>query len=135
MLILGQGGTGKSKLRAGLSCNVPKDNDWLDRSSKVSVERHHSNMKGKEFLIVDEVSMETKETAYCLSEIIRKSRAMKEKGRTHEPFGSMHVIKCGDFHHFPPVGNDMSALSWTDPTRTVNEPNLAGKFFYNLTRL
>ena len=61
-------------------------------------------------MIVDEVSMEDKTTAYCLSEIIGKSRALEEKGRLNEPFGSMHIIQSGDFHQFPPVGNPTGAL-------------------------
>ena len=110
MLILGQGGTGKSTLIcaitetfqhydkldilakcattgiaatdfgaytlhlwASLMHNLPKDNNWLDRSSKASVEKHQTNIQGKDFLIANEVSMEDKTTAYCLSEIIGKS--------------------------------------------------------------
>ena len=110
MLILGQGGTGKSTLIhaisetflhydkldilakcattgiaatdvgaytlhlwAGLTHNLPKDEGWLDRSSKTSVEKRRANIQGKEFLIVDEVSMEDKTTAYFLSEVLTKS--------------------------------------------------------------
>ena len=54
--------------------------------------------------------MEDKTTAYCLSKTIGKSRALEEKGRPHEPFGSMHIIQSGDFHQFPPVGNPTGAL-------------------------
>ena len=54
--------------------------------------------------------MEDKTTAYCLPEIIGKSRALEEKGRLNEPFGSMHIIQSGDFHQFPPVGNPTGAL-------------------------
>jgi hypothetical protein len=147
MLILGQAGTGKTKVIgaitetfrhynkldilakcattgiaavdigastlhswAALPNNLPKDDDWLERSSKSSADKRRANMRGKEFLIVDEVSMEDKATAYCLSEIIGKTRAQEEKGRPHEPFGSMHIIKSGDFHQFPPVGNPTGAL-------------------------
>ena len=95
---------------AGLSINQPKDDDWLDRTTKVSAEKCRANIQGKEFLIVDEISMEDKVTAYCLSEIIGKTRALEEKGRANEPFGSMHIIKAGDFHQFPPVGNPTGAL-------------------------
>ena len=58
---------------AGLSINQSKDDDWLDRTTKVSAEKHRANIQGKEFLIVDEISMEDKVTAYCLSEIIGKT--------------------------------------------------------------
>jgi hypothetical protein len=77
---------------AGLKHNLPKDDGWLDRPTKSSVDKRRSNIQGKEFLIVDEVSMEDKTTAYCLS------------------FGSMHIIQSGDFHQFPPVGNPTGAL-------------------------
>ena len=163
MLILGQGGTGKSTLIraisetfrhydkldilakcattgiaatdigastlhswAGLTHNLPKDENWLDRSSKNSVAKRQSNIKGKEFLIVDEISMEDKTTAYCLSEILGKSRALEEKARPHEPFGSMHIIKCGDFHQFPPVGNPTGAL-YVDRPDKDNQRALLGR--------
>ncbi len=106
MLILGEGGTGKTKVIsaitetfqhydkldilakcamtgiaavdigastlhswAALPNRFPNDNSWLERSSKTSEEKRRANMRGREFLIVDEVSMEDKSTAYCLSEI------------------------------------------------------------------
>lgn len=117
MLVLGEGGTGKTKLIgaisetfsyynkhdilakcattgiaavdigattlhswAGLPTNQPKDDNWQDRSIKTSVEKRRANMQGKEFLIVDEVSMEDKTMACTLSETIGKSRALEEKG-------------------------------------------------------
>ena len=163
MLILGEGGTGKSTLIraitetfqhhdridilakcattgiaatdigactlhswAGLTHNLPKDDDWLDRSSKALIEKRRTNIQGKEFLIVDEVSMEDKTTAYCLSEILGKSRALEEKGRPHEPFGSMHIIKSGDFHQFPPVGNPTGAL-YVDRPEKDNKRALLGR--------
>ena len=54
--------------------------------------------------------MEDKTTACCLSEIIAKSQALEGKNRPHEPFGSMHIIKSGDFHQFPLVTNPTGAL-------------------------
>ena len=163
MLILGQGGTGKSTLIraitetfqyhdklnilakcattgiaatdigaytlhswAGLTHNLTKDDDWLERSSKTSVEKRQTNIQGKEFLIVDEVSMEDKTTAYYLSEIIGKSRALEEKSRPHEPFGSMHIIQSGDFHQFPPVGNPTGAL-YVDRPEKDNKRALLGR--------
>jgi len=120
MLILGQGGTGKTTLIgaitetfrhynklhllakcattgiaasdigaytlhswAGLGHNLPKDDNWLERSTAISEQKRNRNIQGKEFLIVDEISMEDKTTACCLSEIIAKSRALEGKGRLH----------------------------------------------------
>jgi hypothetical protein len=45
---------------AGIPPIVPKDKEWLDKSTKPSAEKRHANMEGKEFLIVDEISMEDK---------------------------------------------------------------------------
>ena len=164
MLILGQGGIGKSMLIcaitetfqhydkldilakcattgiaatdfgaytlhsvwASLMHNLPKENNWLDRSSKASVEKHQTNIQGKDFLIANEVSMEDKTTAYCLSEIIGKSRALEEKGRLHKPFGSMHIIQSGDFHQSPLVGNPTGAL-YVDRPEKDNKQALLGK--------
>jgi len=95
---------------AAIPTSIPKDDDWLDRTTKVSEDKRCANMQGKEFLIVDEVSMEDKAMAFWLSEIIGKSRALEEKGQPHEPYGSMHIIKAGDFHQFPPVSNSIGAL-------------------------
>ena len=87
-------------------------------------------MQRKEFLIVDEISMEDKATAYYLSLANREdktqTRALEEKGRRHEPFGSMHVIKSGDFHQFPPVGNPAGAL-YVDRTDKDKKPALLGR--------
>ena len=111
---------------AALPNNLPKDEDWLERLSKASTDKHQANMRGKEFLIVDEVSMEDKGTAYCLSEIIGKSRAQEEKGRPHKPFGSMHVVQSGDFHQFPLVGNLTGAL-YVDRPDKDNKRALLGR--------
>jgi len=114
---------------AALPNNLPKDDDWLERSSKTSADKRRANMRGREFLIVDEVSMEDKVTAYCLSEIIGKSRAEEEKGRPHEPFGSMHIIKSGDFHQFPPVGNPTGALYVDRPNKDSKRALLGREIF------
>lgn len=172
MLILGQGGTGKTTLIraitetfrfygqldilakcattgiaatdiggytlhswAGLTHSLPKDDDWLDRSSRASQEKRNKNIHGKEFLIIDEVSMEDKATAYCLSEIIGKSRALEGKGRPHEPFGSMHVIKFGDFHQFPPVGNSTGALYVDRPDKDSKRALLGREIFLQFDKV
>src|SRR6266498_5840190 len=55
---------------ASIPTSISKDDDWLDQMTKVLEDKCSANIQGKEFLIVDEVSMENKATAYCLSEII-----------------------------------------------------------------
>jgi hypothetical protein len=51
---------------------------------------------------------------------------LEEKGHQHEPFGSKHVIKSGDFHQFPPVGNPARAL-YMDWTNKDKKPALLGR--------
>jgi len=172
MLVLGSGGTGKTKLiRAvtetfqyydkldilakcattgiavveigactlhswvALPNKIPKDDDWLERASKASMEKRCANMKGKEFLIVDKVSMENKVTECCLSEITGQSRAQEEKGRAHEPFGSMHDIKFGDFHQFPPVGNPTGALYVDRPKKDSKQALLGREIFLQFNKV
>ena len=172
MLILGQGGTGKSTLIrtisetflhynklnilakcattgiaatdigaytlhswAGLTHNLPEDEGWLDRSSKASVEKHRTNIQGKEFLIVEEVSMEDKTTAYFLSEVLAKSRALEEKGQPHEPFGSMHIIQSGDFYQFPPVSNPTGALYVDRPEKDDKQALLGREVFLQFDKV
>jgi len=120
---------------ASIPINIPKDNEWLDRSSKASEDKHRTNIQGKEFLIVDEVSMEDKATLYCLSEIIGKSQALEEKGRPHEPFGSMHIIKVGDFHQFPPVGNPTSVLYVDRPSQDSKHALLGREIFLQFDKV
>jgi PIF1-like helicase len=120
---------------AGLSTSQPKDDDWLSRSSKMSEDKRRANIQGKEFLIVDEISMEDKVTAYCLSEIVAKSRALEEKGRPHEPYGSMHVIKAGEFHQFPPVGNPTGALYVDRPGQDSKRAILGREIFLQFDKV
>lgn len=114
---------------AALPNNMPKDDDWLDRSTKASKDKRRANIRGKEFLIIDEVSMEDKDTAYRLSEIVGKSRAEEDKGTPQEPYGSMHIIKTGDFHQFPPVGNPTGALYVDRPDKDKKQALLGREIF------
>jgi hypothetical protein len=120
---------------AAIPTNVPKDDEWLDRTQKVSDEKRRTNLQGKEFLIVDEVSMEDKATAYCLSQIIAKSRASEGKGRPHEPYGSMHIIKAGDFHQFPPVSNPTGALYVDRPDKDKKRALLGREIFLQFDKV
>ena len=79
--------------------------------------------------------MEDKTTAYCLSEIIGKSRALEEKGRPHEPFGSMHIIQSGDFHQFPPVSNPTGALYVDRPEKDDKRALLGREIFLQFDKV
>lgn len=120
---------------AGLGSRLPKDNDWFERATKTTSEKRRANIQGKEFLIVDEVSMEDKAMAYGLSEIIGKTRALEDKGRAHEPFGSMHIIQTGDFHQFPPVGNPTGALYVDRPEKDKKQDLLGREIFLQFDKV
>jgi len=94
---------------AGLrrSANTGK---WMEKTSERTKKKRRKNIQGKDFVIIDEISMANKVTFWCLSEILGEVRAEAGKGELHAPFGGMHIIICGDFHQFPPVGNPTGAL-------------------------
>jgi len=82
----------------------------MEKSSEETKKRRRKNIRGKDFVIIDEISMADKIMFWCTSEIVAEVRAEEGKGSLHIPFGGMHVIICGDFHQFPPVGNVTGAL-------------------------
>jgi len=82
----------------------------MEKSSKETKKRRRKNIRGKDFVIIDEISMANKIMFWCTSEIVAEVRAEEGKGSLHVPFGGMHVIICGDFHQFPPVGNVTGTL-------------------------
>lgn len=95
---------------AGLSINVPKGEDWQSKASSTTSQKRRVNIEGKEFTIIDEISMADKVILYCTSEVVGSTRAKEFKGSAEDPFGGMNVILAGDFHQFPPVGNASGAL-------------------------
>jgi len=66
---------------------------------------------------------------------VAKSRALEEKGRPHEPYGSMHVIKAGDFHQFPPVGNPTGALYVDRPGQDSKRAMLGREIFLQFDKV
>ena len=46
-----------------------------------------------------------------------------------------HVIKCGDFPQFPPVGNDMSALYMGRPNKDNKQAQLGGEIFLQFDKV
>ena len=66
----------------------------------------------KHYLIIDEISMVSREFFAKLSNVIGRARANRAM-HTDDPFGGLNVILVGDFHQFPPVANKASApLYW-----------------------
>lgn len=95
---------------AGIPVTTPRKENWVETDNQAIKKRRKQNISGKQFLICDEVSMCTKELKYRGSEIVSRVRAAEGVGTTSECFGGMDVIDCGDFHQFPPVGNQTAAL-------------------------
>lgn len=89
---------------AGISIKSSKSDNWYEKSSSAIKHRRIENILGVLLLIVDEVSMFTKTTLYYLSSIAGIARGSEALGGPADPFGGMHVILCGDFHQFPPIG-------------------------------
>ncbi|SJL03172.1 uncharacterized protein ARMOST_06518 [Armillaria ostoyae] len=93
----------------GIPIHPGKDDDWHMKGSKATEAKRKFNMIDKEYLVIDECSMMTKDLLALTSQIIAKHRS--HEGRNgHEMFGGMSVILFGDFHQFPPVGNPTAAL-------------------------
>jgi len=81
-------------------------------NQQTNPKKWRKNIQGKDFIIIDEISMANKVTFWCLrlSEIVGEVRAEEGKGELHVPFGRMHIIICGEFHQFPPVRNPTGVL-------------------------
>ena len=61
----------------------------------------------KHYLIIDEISMVSREMFAKLSNIIGRARA-GQVFSSEQPFGGLNVILVGDFHQFPPVASRTS---------------------------
>jgi hypothetical protein len=101
---------------AGLSIRQPKGDDWVAKASKAVQATRIRNIGGKDFLVIDEISMADKSILYMVSQIVAHVRAAGGKAKPG-PFAGMHVIITGDFHQFPPVANPLGALY------ELNHPN------------
>jgi len=91
---------------------------WMEKTSEQTKKKWRKNMKGKNFVIINKISMANKVVFWCMSEIVGEVQAEEGKGDLHTPFGGMHVIICGDFHQFPPVRNPTSMLYCERPNNS-----------------
>lgn len=128
MLIPGEGGVGKSKTIQTITANFVSLNagDMLVKAaytgiaastiggktlhtvagiplnggqpSAKTIKRLAAYWASKRYLIIDEMSMVSKELLAKISTII-----VRAKGQTEQPFGGLNIILVGDFHQFPPV--------------------------------
>ncbi|GAW10284.1 ATP-dependent DNA helicase PIF1 [Lentinula edodes] len=94
---------------AGLSIGGPRGENWVE-GSVYTAQKRLANIGPVEYLIIDEVSMATKDLLANLSDIVTHVRSKLDKPGEGLYFGGMNVILCGDFHQFPPVANGEAAL-------------------------
>jgi hypothetical protein len=111
---------------AAIPINNPRKEDWVSSNNQTTQKRRRHNIYGRQFLIMDEVSMCTKQLKYRGSEIVSNIRASEGVGSSSECFGGMDTIDFGDFHQFPPVGNPTAAL-YCDRPETDNAHGLKGR--------
>jgi ATP-dependent exoDNAse (exonuclease V) alpha subunit len=132
MLITGEGGTGKSRVIQAITANFEShhvgdilvkgaytgiaasiiDGRTLHvltamplkgvRSAK-TMKKLATFWKKKKYLIIDEVSMLSRQFLAKLSKIITTVFSCNENGDSNLPFGGINVVLVGDFHQFPPV--------------------------------
>ena len=65
--------------------------------------------QGKQYLIIDKMSMVSHEMFAKLSGIISRVKTPNDRTSTNKPFSGLNVILVGDFHQFPPVAAKPSA--------------------------
>lgn len=132
MVITGEGGTGKSQTVQAISGNFAKlhvagilvkgaytgiaasiiDGRTLRvltamplkgvRSAK-TMKKLIAFWRDKKYLIIDEMSMLSRQFLAKISQIVSIVLRSNDKGDNNLPFGGLNVILVGDFHQFPPV--------------------------------
>ena len=114
---------------AGIPINTPRKDNWVETDNQTICKRRKQNINGRQFLICDEVSMCTKQLKYRGSEIVTRVREAEGVSIASECYGGMDVINFGDFHQFPPVGNQAAAL-YCDRPDTDNAHALKGRSIF-----
>ena len=138
MIILGEGGTGKSRVIQAITSNFESlgagnilvkgaytgiaasiiDGRTLHVLTAIPLKgtRSAKTMKKlsnfwnpKRYLIIDEVSMLSRQFLAKLSKIITTVFSCNDTGDSNLPFGGLNVVLVGDFHQFPPVVSGRSA--------------------------
>jgi PIF1-like helicase len=160
MHILGEGGVGKSKVIQTMTDNfsVRGIRSWLIKAAYTgiaasiiggstlhTVARLPLNRKPQSgetqkklsalwstvyYLIIDEISMVSRDLLAKLSRIISKAKAHGEISHD-KPFGGVNVIIFGDLHQFPPVaGRNSAPLYWPINQAMDTEDEMSGTVIY-----
>jgi hypothetical protein len=96
---------------------APSGRDWISKSSNDVKTRRIKNIALKWLILVDEMSMLTRPTLFNMSEVAQTIRMEQgiEGANPLLPFGGMHIMLLGDFHQFPPVAGNSTALYCSRP--------------------
>jgi hypothetical protein len=81
----------------------------LSCSKKIAA-RRKKNILNKKCLIIDEMSMLFDSLLADVATVVAHTKKSANEGDEHLPFAGMNVILMGDFHQFPPVARQFSAL-------------------------
>ena len=84
--------------------------------------RLQDRIKGKKYIIIDEMSMLGQKSFTWVDKRLRQATAQYGK-----PFGGMSIILIGDFGQLPPVGD---RLLFSNPSLTCDESNDHGYLLY-----
>lgn len=85
---------------------VARKVDVKQSDTKAAAKRRR-NIKGKRFLIIDELSMADKVLMFATLQVVSKTLAEEGTSNMEAPFGGMNVILSGDFHQFPQYQDHM----------------------------
>lgn len=160
MVVLGEGGTGKSGVIQAITAHFERlhvghllvkgaytgiaasiiDGRTLHvltamplkgvRSAK-TMKRLEKFWKDKKYLIIDEMSMLSRQFLAKLSKIITTVFSCNEIGDSNLPFGGLNVVLVGDFHQFPPVVSGRSApLYYPNDAHFDNTEAMIGRELY-----
>jgi PIF1-like helicase len=166
MHVLGEGGVGKSKVIQTVTDDFTLRlvRDWLVKAAYTGIaasiiggstlhtvallprngkpqsaqteKKLAQNWAKVRYLIIDEISMVSRDLFARLSRIISKAKAVAGEHRRDEPFGGLNVIIFGDLHQFPPVAGRASApLYYPINQSRDTEDEINGRILYEQFRI
>jgi len=91
--------------------------------------------KDVQYLIIDEISMVSREFFATIAELVAVARESAGMGQSGEAFGGLNMILVGDFYQFPPVVSKKTApLYWPVNLRVDTEAEIIGRRLYEQFR-